>query len=79
MPHTLKVNRYRLEELRDTAGIKTDRELAERLNVHPKTLYRIKNGSKIDGNFIAAAFVVLGARLEDSELYRIEPPVGQAA
>lgn len=73
MVPTLKVDKYRLMELRDLADIKSDRELAQKLHIHPNTLSRIKNGARIDGNFIAAAHVVLGAPLDD-RLYKLEPP-----
>lgn len=78
MAPTLKVNPYRLTELRDLAGIRTDAELAKRLLIHPNTLSRIRNGGKLDGDFIARASVVLGAHPGDP-LYRIVIPTPAAA
>jgi transcriptional regulator with XRE-family HTH domain len=65
MAHTLKVNKYRLMELRDKAGIKTDAELADLLNVHPNTLYRIKHGAPPSPAFIAAMHHRLHAEFRD--------------
>lgn len=78
MTRTLKVNPYRLTELRDLAGIRTDAELARQLHIHPNTLSRIRHGGKIDGDFIAMASVVLKAPPGDT-LYRIEPVTPAAA
>lgn len=71
MAPTLTIDPDRLTELRARAGISSDKELAQRLHVSPATLSRIKSGARINGDFIAAAHVVLKAKLSD-RLYRIK-------
>lgn len=50
----LVLNRRKLDELRRASGIRSDAELARRLNVDPSTLYRVSSGKTVPSNeFIA--------------------------
>lgn len=50
----LVLNREKLNELRRSAGIKSEAELARRIGVDPATLYRLSTGkSKPSNEFLA--------------------------